>query len=194
MTDATLRSAIIAEIMKLVRPARVALDPRPSIAEIEKMINAEQDIRTEPDGSVSVPDQHPRTAGDIADAVLRVVATAAHPEVSHWRADAAARLEKAMALLAHATRNDDLERAADIRVHDIMPTLAAFRDADAGEWHSRCEICGEFLPDAEPYTVIGDDGDTSRVHTACCPEGPVYEGEPPAWIAETVAKAKALVS
>lgn len=69
-----LREKIVAEIMKLVRPAPVPMDPKPSIDDLERMLNSDDPRRIKilPDGSV-VEEAPPHTVGDIADAVLRVV-------------------------------------------------------------------------------------------------------------------------
>lgn len=69
-----MREQIVAEIMKLVRPAPVPMDHKPSIAEIEKMLNSDNPSRISiaPDGSY-VTEAPAHTVGDIADAVLLVV-------------------------------------------------------------------------------------------------------------------------
>lgn len=68
-----LREQIVAEIMKLVTPAIVPMDHKPSIEELEKILNSDEvpKIHMQPDGSIST--EKPHTVGDIADAVLRVV-------------------------------------------------------------------------------------------------------------------------
>ncbi len=71
----TLRQEIVAEIMKLASPPPLPLDHRPTIDELEKMLNADPESVTSinPDGTVSVRPK-PHTVGDVADAVLRVLA------------------------------------------------------------------------------------------------------------------------
>lgn len=70
----TMRDEIIAEIMTLVRPPPHKMEPRPTIEELEKILNSEdkRDITIEPDGSISVRPDH-TTVAEVADAVLRVV-------------------------------------------------------------------------------------------------------------------------
>lgn len=71
--EQTLRAKIVTEIMKLVKPKMVTPERKPTIDELEKMLNSEcQDrIQILPDGSVAI--ERPNTVGDIADAVLLVV-------------------------------------------------------------------------------------------------------------------------
>lgn len=72
-----LREQIVAEIMKLVRPAAVPMDHKPTIDELEKMLNGDdQSFTVNPDGTCSVYPP-PCTVGDVADAVLRVLETKA---------------------------------------------------------------------------------------------------------------------
>lgn len=115
-------------------------------------------------------------------------------EVAFWRRDAAARLHMLIAIHAHRKKAHDSRGARDLRVSYIMPTLAAFRDAAAKEWHTRCEACGEFLPDTERHKVIGlGQGDTARIHTACGdPDWHVYAGDRDDE-AEIIAEAKRIV-
>lgn len=69
-----LRPAIVAEIMKLVQPDRIKLDPRPSIAELEKLRDdGNADLRVEPNGDVTIRDLRPRTVHDVANAVMGIV-------------------------------------------------------------------------------------------------------------------------
>ncbi len=70
-----LRSKIVAEIMKLVRPDSVVVLERPTIAELEAILNAEEepDIHLNPDGSISARPKQTVTVGDVADAVLRII-------------------------------------------------------------------------------------------------------------------------
>ncbi|HEY1806053.1 MAG TPA: hypothetical protein VGG45_16385 [Terracidiphilus sp.] len=69
-----LKEQIVAEIMKLVRPAMIPMDHKPTIDEIEKMLNSDNPKRISiaPDGS-AVMEAPSHTVGDIADAVLRIV-------------------------------------------------------------------------------------------------------------------------
>lgn len=73
-THTALREQIIAEIMKLVRPAPTTPGRRPTIDELEKMLNADENsvASINPDGSVSLRPP-PSTVGDVADAVLRIL-------------------------------------------------------------------------------------------------------------------------
>lgn len=90
-------------------------------------------------------------------------------EVVFWRRDAIARLWMAVALHEAAQNKRDHRRAAELRVGHIAPTLAALRDANAKEWHERCEGCGKLLRHDEPYQIIAVDqaGTTGRLHVAC---------------------------
>lgn len=70
-----MREAIVAEIMKLVRPEPTRLE-RPTIAELEKILNSETTdaVNINPDGSVGVRPTA-TTVGAVADAVLRIADT-----------------------------------------------------------------------------------------------------------------------
>jgi len=70
----TLREQIVSEIMKLVKPAMVPMMPKPSIEELEKILNSEnpRHVQILPDGSI-MEEGPAHTVGDIADAVLRIV-------------------------------------------------------------------------------------------------------------------------
>jgi hypothetical protein len=66
------RETIVAEIMKLVRPDPIPMKERPSIDELEKILNSESEdaVTINPDGSVSrLPP--PTTVGHVVDAILR---------------------------------------------------------------------------------------------------------------------------
>lgn len=68
------RAEIITEIMKLVRQPMVPMDHKPTITDIEAMLNSESapPIYINPDGSVSV-EPPPATVGDVADVVMRII-------------------------------------------------------------------------------------------------------------------------
>jgi hypothetical protein len=69
------REAIVAEIMKLIRPAPVPMAQKPTIDELEEILNSESDdaITINPDGTVSrIPP--PTTVGAVVDAILRIIA------------------------------------------------------------------------------------------------------------------------
>jgi len=76
----TLREQVVAEIMKLVRPAPIPMDRKPTIDELEKMLNSDSEsvANINPDGTVSLQPP-PCTVGDVADAVLRVFASQRRP-------------------------------------------------------------------------------------------------------------------
>lgn len=75
----TLREQVVAEIMKLVRPTPVPMDHKPTIDELEKMLNSDSEsVNINPDGTVSVQPP-PCTVGDVADAVLRVFESQRRP-------------------------------------------------------------------------------------------------------------------
>lgn len=69
-----LRDQIVSEIMKLVKPPMVPMDHKPSIDEIEKMLNSDNPRRISiaPDG-IALTEPPPHTVGDIADAIIRVI-------------------------------------------------------------------------------------------------------------------------
>lgn len=73
-----LRPLLVAEIMKLVSPAPIPMERKPTIAEIEKILNSDnpQKIGLAPDGSATI-EAPSHTVGDIADAVIRVLRTSA---------------------------------------------------------------------------------------------------------------------
>lgn len=73
-----------------------------------------------------------------------VDAAALAEEVRYWRRDLSARLWFATGLYEAALRDGRLDEAT---THEqaIRSGLAAFRAVDAGEFHSRCEACGEFI-------------------------------------------------
>ena len=70
-------------------------------------------------------------------------------EVAYWRRDLAARLWSLTALYEAAKERRESERAADLACL-LYPILASYDSAMAGEWLSRCDICGEFIRDGEP--------------------------------------------
>lgn len=69
-----LRTLIVAEIMKLVQPEMKPLGHKPTIAELEAMLNEENPpkININPDGSLDIAPSL-TTVGDIADAIIRVL-------------------------------------------------------------------------------------------------------------------------
>lgn len=72
-----LREMIVAEIMTLVRPEPRELKPKPTIDELERMLNStdplEIDLRS--DGSIYARPPHHVTVGNVADAVMRLLKT-----------------------------------------------------------------------------------------------------------------------
>lgn len=73
-----LRPLIVAEIMTLVRPSPVPMDRKPTVEELEAILNSEttDQVYINPDGSVACTPQKPATVGDVADACLRIVSEA----------------------------------------------------------------------------------------------------------------------
>lgn len=71
---ATLRQRIAAEIMTLVRQQPRKMEPRPTIDELEKILNSEtsDEVHIESDGSVSVRPTT-TTVGAVADKVAALV-------------------------------------------------------------------------------------------------------------------------
>jgi hypothetical protein len=69
-----LKEQIVREIMSLVRPQPKRMVAKPTIEELEKILNSEttDDIQIEPDGSVSVRPKT-TTVGAVAEAVVRLV-------------------------------------------------------------------------------------------------------------------------
>lgn len=77
----SLKDEIATEIMSLVRQQPTRMEPRPSIEDLEKILNSEttDDIHIEPDGSVSCRPTT-TTVGAVAERVLTLV--------GKWRNDA----------------------------------------------------------------------------------------------------------
>jgi chromosome segregation ATPase len=113
-------------------------------------------------------------------------------EVSFWRSDLAARLALAVGIHKHAVKTGDAARAADIRVSVIMPGLAALRDADAKEWHSRCDFCGELIRPEDEQQASGYE-DIGPVHRRCGnPDEPDFP-EGSGWQEKAIEAARAIV-
>lgn len=74
-TDTNLRSEIVREIMTLVQPEPQEIKPRPTIDELEKMLNSDtpQEIDIRPDGSIYTRPPAHTTVGAVADTILRVI-------------------------------------------------------------------------------------------------------------------------
>lgn len=83
----TLKQQIVTEIMSLVRQQPQKMDPKPTIDELEKILNAEctDSISIEPDGSVSVRPTS-TTVGAVADKVIGLVDGAIAAERERCRA------------------------------------------------------------------------------------------------------------
>lgn len=120
----------------------------------------------------------------------------AEEEVAFWRREMTAKLDMLSRL--HGTYDPDGDEAANIRANHMMPILNALRDADAKEWHTRCELCGEFLRPAERLTTMAfeEDGIGQSVHATCAH---AVEGADHIFVeeddsAEVIAKAKAIVA
>jgi DNA-binding IscR family transcriptional regulator len=132
-----------------------------------------------------------RGAGAVSDKIADL-----REEVAFWRRDAAARLWAACA----SYRNPNASDADRLRiaVSQIMPMLAAFRDADAKHWfHSSCETCGAPIRAGEEYAVasVGDEGDAVGFCTKHAPDGVAKVIAPGTAqeIAHDIAEAKRLV-
>lgn len=76
-------------------------------------------------------------------------------EVAYWRADLSARIWSMRALYIAARDKGEQDRAIDLR-NSLRSALQAFHDAEAGEWHQRCDICGEFVPPGEAQAASED--------------------------------------
>jgi hypothetical protein len=94
----TLKEQIVTEIMSLVRPQPQKMEPKPTIAELEKILNSEctDAISIEPDGSVCVRPTS-TTVGAVADKVIGLVEGAI-----------AAERERCMAIVSRA-RNGEID-------------------------------------------------------------------------------------
>lgn len=112
---------------------------------------------------------HAARVDDLLDANNRslTLRRALEEEVAYWRRDALARLRTGIDLHKHAVTHGNDDRAADIAVGTIFPTLAALENAAAKEFHSGCELCGKELRDDAPYRHVNIDGGTQRVHVRC---------------------------
>lgn len=76
-------------------------------------------------------------------------------EVAYWRRDLSARLWSMTALYKAALERGEGDRAADL-ANALRSALASYHDAEAGEWHDRCELCGEFVRDGEARAAWED--------------------------------------
>lgn len=67
------RQRIVSEMMKLVAPALVPMERRPTIEELENILAADNvpPIHIQPDGSILT--EKPHTVGDIADVVMGLI-------------------------------------------------------------------------------------------------------------------------
>ncbi|GEM_PF-5377292 len=123
--------------------------------------------------------------------VQSVELTDLREEVAFWRGDLAARLWFAVGLHKDAVAKGDRSRAADLRVNIIMPGLAALKSADAKEWHSRCDVCGEFVRPDQPDCAW----DEISGHAACLLDDPSgHEPVGDAWRQKAIAAAMGIVS
>jgi hypothetical protein len=93
-------------------------------------------------------------------------------EVAFWRREMLAKLLVLMAVHAAAIGKGDEDRAADLRANHIRPILAAFRAANAKEWHDdRCVHCAGFIRPGDRYVQLGED--VGNAHAACAGAGAV---------------------
>lgn len=67
------RSDIVKEIMKLVKPTPIVMDKKPTIDELEKILNSESSDKVNilPDGTVTLT-KTTTTVGEVADAILQL--------------------------------------------------------------------------------------------------------------------------
>lgn len=70
-----IREQIVTAIMTLVRPQPRVMEPKPTIAELEAILNSESDdiVDIRPDGSVTVVRASHTTVGAVADEVQRLL-------------------------------------------------------------------------------------------------------------------------
>ena len=70
---ATLRQQIVSEVMKLLPGVLEQREQKPTIDELERLLNAEDTahIQINPDGTIG--EYRPAKVGDIADAVMRLI-------------------------------------------------------------------------------------------------------------------------
>lgn len=89
----------------------------------------------------------------------------AEEETSFWRTDALARLQMATWLHDAMIKKGDEDRAGEVRVSTIRPTLAALEAADARDFYETCPLCGDPIrPGMRVVNVaIGDPEDSSMV-------------------------------
>jgi len=87
----------------------------------------------------------------------------AEEEVAYWRTEMLAKLQMATWLHNGLIQKGDENRAADVRVSTIMPTLAALKAAAVRDFYESCPLCGnEIRPGMRVVQVaIGDPDDSS---------------------------------
>jgi hypothetical protein len=89
----------------------------------------------------------------------------AEREVAHWRQDAAARLWGHRVSAQASEAKGDLDRAADLRVNVISPTVAALRQALSGDFADfHCEACGGAIEEGDE---VFSDTDCGFLHARC---------------------------
>ncbi|MFD1189702.1 hypothetical protein [Phenylobacterium conjunctum] len=98
--------------------------------------------------------------------IMPVLAGTLMEERDHWRQDAAARLSMAVAVASADRKRGDLDRASFVEVSVIMPTVAALRDALAGESHWPC-CTGCNAPIREGHVVYYYDEGADYAHVDC---------------------------
>lgn len=89
-------------------------------------------------------------------------------EVWAWRCEAAARIQMMTASIAGSVARGEVDRAIDIKVNFLMPSVNALTGLLAGDVDvETCEACGQPLLDGQ--RVWPCDG-SSDVHVACWPD------------------------
>lgn len=121
----TLREQIVSEIMTLVRPQPTKMDPPPTIAQLEAILNSENtdDVRIETDGSVSVRPTV-TTVGAVADRVVAIVEPAIERLTAERDGEREARHKSDAALRMKADAMNilfDRMRAAGVDFSDLIP-------------------------------------------------------------------------
>lgn len=92
-------------------------------------------------------------------------------EVAFWRSDLAARLLFDTGHLRAERERGNTDAAVTIELR-IRSNLAAYTAAEAGDWHNRCDICGEFVRPGEPFAA----GEDVSGHWACLSDAPAPAG------------------
>jgi hypothetical protein len=94
-------------------------------------------------------------------------------EVAFWRKNSAATIEMLLASIEASAMRGEIARATDLEVNILRPQVAALTEALAGDFHQRCEACGDPLLNGQP---VFSDINGGEFHAACVGEPASNEG------------------